>query len=103
MQPIRCQGGYAVPIKEGKMEIVAIHAPANDITSISRLKIVDNASGQVLPETQDTDKIVTEIKRIGNLEGNVSQMLPETIKVVNGVNITYAENMVPGSILVYVR
>ena len=41
MQPIRCEGGYAVPIKPGKMEIMAIQVPADNVADVSRLMIVD--------------------------------------------------------------
>jgi hypothetical protein len=103
MQPIRCQGGYAVPIKAGKMEIVGIQAPCEDIASMSRLRVVDNGSGEVLAETSYGNKIVAEGKRMTNVDGNITIPFPEPLKVTDGVNVTYAQNLVPGSILVYVR
>lgn len=103
MQPIRCQGGYAVPIKAGKMEIMAIQAPADDTASLSRLKVVDNGTETVLANTAEGDRIVTEAKRMTNSEGNITFFFPEPIKVMSGVNVTYADNMVPGSICIYVR
>lgn len=103
MQPIRCQGGYAVPIKAGKMEVVAISAPGDELSSISRLRVVDNSTEKVLAETDWGGRIVAEAKSIANSEGNITFVFPEPVKVMEGVNVTYADNLVPGSICVYVR
>ena len=103
MQPLRCQGGYAVPIRVGKVEIMGIHAPASALATASRLRVVDNGSYAILPDTQATDKVIAEMQRVISIEGNVTLMFPEPIKCLEGVNVTYATNLTPGSICVFVR
>lgn len=108
MYPILCPGGYGVPMKAGKMEIVAIVAAGSDASSSSRLTLLDYAAAGdkmgtfIKSKTKDYDQII-DIKRVAACEPNITFYPALPIKTRSGISVLRSSNMEPGSITVYVR
>jgi hypothetical protein len=109
MYPLTCAGGYAVPIRAGKFEIVQIKATIDDLSVDSRLRIIDDDGitssrwGRILADGTDQDTGICDLKGIADTVGDLSLDLIEPIKVRDGISISYATNLVPGNIFIYVR
>ncbi|UCE05512.1 MAG: hypothetical protein JSW07_18170 [bacterium] len=111
MYPLLCQGGYGMPIKAGKFEIIQIEAPGSDTNASSRLTLLDDTEveptddkwGQLVKTKTKVHHIIYDQKRVAACHANLSTELKEPIKVRNGLSVLNATNLVPGSIMVYAK
>jgi len=62
MYPIECPGRFFVPVKRGLFEIVGMEATVDDISSMSRVVIIDAESFDLKPETYDARKGIIDVK-----------------------------------------
>lgn len=110
MYPILCTGGYGVPLKAGKCEIIQITAAASDSVAAARLTIVDDRDltkedryGNLLEAKENQHSLVFDKKRVAACDANIDWHPAEPLRVRHGLSVVNAENLVPGSIMVYIR
>lgn len=109
MYPLTCHGGYPMPIRAGRFEIVQINATVDDLSVDSRLRLIDDGGitddkfGRILADGIDQDTGICDLKGIANTVGDLRIQFKEPIKVRDGISISYATNILPGSIFVYTR
>jgi len=111
MYPLTCRGGFPVPIKAGRFEIIGVRATVDTTSSDSRLRLIDDPNikegdqyGKILPDTYTgAGTQIVDIKGIGSCDANLEALFPEPMKLRHGVSITHADNLVTGSIALYVR
>lgn len=110
MQPILCSAGYGVPLKAGRLEIVQVIAPGSDTNSSSRLTLIDDGAledgdkfGNFVATKTSKHRLVFDKKRVAACHANIDEELAEPMKVIHGISVLNAENLVPGSIFVYIR
>jgi hypothetical protein len=102
MYPLLCPAGYGIPVRTGKLEIVKVTAACSDSTAAARLQLVDSARG--LPASKNKeDRILVDLKRVAVCDANIVFDCPEPIKVRSTVSPLLTTNLVPGSVMVYVR
>lgn len=108
MYPILCPGGYGVPMRAGKYEIVYITALTDTASSTARLTLLDDSNitsrygTTVGTKTKAHDQIV-DIKRLAVCETTLKWEPKESMKLRYGLSVLNATNLIPGSINVYVR
>ena len=106
MYPIKCAGGFSIPIKAGKFSVHGIVATVNDLTANSRIALVDdeNIKGQsqgfVLGSLDNVKYVIADFKGVASVDGTIGGMLPEPVKVRHGLS-AYFDNVVAGSVCVY--
>ncbi len=102
MYPLTCRAGFAVPIKDGKFEIVGLSAVANDTDELMRITLVDEGSFTVI---NDTNYIPAEKPYLADMQGTImlGTIFEEPIKVRNGANVVNVTNCVPGKTFLYIR
>jgi hypothetical protein len=100
-----CPAGYPFPMTrigvQTKIEVLGIRATVNDPTAASRITLVD-ATGQMKAD-EVTDITIVDCKGLANSDANLEVLFPEPLKTRNGVALTNCDNLVQGSILLYVR
>lgn len=102
MYPLLCPGGYGLPIKTGRFEIMKITAACSDSSAAARLQLIDSA--RQLPASKlKADKLLVDLKRVAACQPNIVFDCEEPIKVRDTISPIYSTNLVPGSIMVYVR
>jgi hypothetical protein len=102
MYPLLCPGGYGLPVKTGRFEIMKITAACSDSNAAARLQLID--SERKLPSSKITgDRMLVDLKRVAVCDANIIFDCPEPIKVRDTVSPLLSTNLVPGSIMVYVR
>lgn len=103
MYMLLCRGGYAVPIKPGKMELCGISATVLAPASTSELSLVDTDSG--IPEVASTEntEVLVHLKGTANVNGHLTEFFKEPITIRKGLSVAYADNILAGSIIAYVR
>jgi hypothetical protein len=116
MYPLTCVGGFNVPARAGKFEIVGFTIDINDPTLASHVAIIDDEGissdwecGRILDEVIEPP---TEVKGIlvhksastlaSNIGGYLEWFPPESVKTVHGISI-HVENVKQGSFCLYVR
>jgi len=107
MYPIQCYAGYSIPVKAGKFEVVGMTAVVTDITATSRFAIVDDENitgtqGFVLNSLTNKKRILADLQGIASSDGTLGIIFPEPMKTRNGLSV-YMENVVAGSLTVYIR
>ncbi len=109
MYPLTCVGGFAMPVKAGKMEVVGFMVTVDDKTADSRFAIVDDPAikssdnwGQLLSTLTNQKKILADYKGQGNVDTILGVLFDEPIKTRNGISI-FTDNVLAGSVCVYVR
>jgi len=102
MYPLLCPGGYGIPMKRGKFEIVKITAACNDSAAASRLQLCDSPRISPSSKTRD-EKLVVDLKRVEACNANIDFDCPEPIKIRNALSPLTLTNLVVGSVLVYVK
>lgn len=102
MYPILCPGGYGVPWKLGKFEIVHIEAPGSDTNASSRLTFLDDTEAMVTTKVSK-HRLIYDQKRVAACHANIGGELKEPIKIRNGLSLLNSTNLEPGHIFVYVR
>jgi len=111
MYPLTCRGGFPVPIKAGRFEVIGVRATVDTTTTDSRLRLIDDPNikegdqyGKILSDTYTgAGTQIVDIKGIGGSDANLEALFPEPMKLRHGVSITHADNLVTGSIALYVR
>ena len=108
MRPILCKGGFPVPVKSGKCEVIGICAPANNTAAASRLTLQDNdpyaSLGNALPtESTNLKNVVFDEKGVASVDGNIYHMFKEPLVFVNGICLVNNSNLLPGRTIVYTR
>lgn len=110
MYPAICYAGYPVPMPKKGNVIVAVRATIADTTKASRLTLLDDAAinkdssiGIIRASTWTGNTKIIDLKGVAGVHGELIADLEEPIKVRNAVSIVNADNLVAGSIFVYVR
>lgn len=107
MYHITCAGGYALPIKTGKFEVLGYSCPVNSTAAASQLTLVDADPYASAGASQVTDsaynRTVIEKQGIANVDGNLIEWFPEPIKVRYGLALAVATNLKVGKMMVYAR
>ncbi len=109
MYPITCKAGFSIPAKAGKFDVLGYSVRINDETADSEFALVDdsniiqgNDSGYVLGSLTNQKTIIAHVAGLANLDSVLAVMFPEPIKTRYGLSIL-ATNLLPGSIIVYMR
>ena len=104
MQPLRCSGGYALPIGKGKKEIYGVVATVSTTTSASRLALMDTDDYAIVSDTASKKKHIIDLKGLANADGVIGCMFPEPIKVNDGVSLdSNSTNLIAGRTFLYIR
>lgn len=103
MYMLLCKGGYAVPIKAGKVELCGISATVASSAAISELSLVDTDTGIPVPASTENTEVLVHLKGTANVDGHLTEFFKEPITVRKGLSVAYATNILPGSIIAYVR
>ena len=111
MYPLTCRGGFPMPVKAGRFEIVGVRATVNTTSSDSRLRLIDDPNikegdqyGKILSDTYTgAGTQIVDVKGLASTDANLEVLFPEPMKLRYGVSITHADNLVTGSIALYVR
>jgi hypothetical protein len=99
-----------MPVKVGKMEIWGMKATVKNTANDARVRIYDDRAvnpgdnfGRILPDTFDGTTEIFDVKGLGNGNGNLEQSFSEPIKIRNGLSVSISDNIVAGSLAVFVR
>ena len=103
MYIIECPGKFFLPIRRGQFEILGMTATVDDITAVSRVVLVDTDSFDVKTSTYDTKKGIIDVKGLPNQKGILEQMFPAPLKTMKGLAIVQSNNVVSGTIKVFIR
>lgn len=102
MYPLLCSGGYGVPMKRGKFEILKITAACSSSSAEARMQLCD--SRRVSPSSKTpAEHLICDLKRVAACDANIIFDCPEPIKIRNGLAPLILTNLVVGSIIVYIR
>ena len=110
MYPLQCAGGFFNPIKAGVFHVVGMSAIVDDVSSDSRVTLIDDVNlaknatfGEIRDSDYDVQKGVIDAQGIGNVHPTLD-FWPETpIKIRNGLSSVNTENIIAGTLKVYVR
>lgn len=114
MYPLQCYAGIPMPVKSGKFQIVGYKAAVETTTSASQLVLVDDEDiiptdkfGKLIGNVADINSgdkktVIVNKKGIASVDGMLEEFFPEPIKTRYGISV-HAENIVGGSLCVYVR
>lgn len=109
MYPIQCPGGFSVPAKAGKFEVLGFCVTVSDPTADSQFAIVDDSqikeswvTGRVLTSLDNQNGILSNVKGLANIDTILSYEFSEPVKTRYGISI-YGTNLLPGSVCVYRR
>ena len=118
MYPILCAGKYGVPLRAGKCVIHHITAACSDVSASSRLTLLDDETipvmispkganpgdrhGNLPDEKLKEHSMIFDMKRVAACAANIDCQLKEPVTVRRGISILNSDNLVPGSIMVYV-
>jgi len=111
MYPKTCPGGYLMPLMVGKFsKLLGFRATVKVTSAASRLVLIDDSDlatsdkfGRVLPPTHAGGTRLCDIKGIGNDDANLELIFPEPVQTRYGISAVDTENLVAGSISVYVQ
>ena len=110
MYPMECKGGFFVPIREGKFEVIGFQAVVSDTAAASQVTLIDDKEiavgakfGRILSDTYDVQTGFVDIKGLANTDGNLEQFFPSPLKLRRGVSAVKTSNVVPGTLKLYVR
>lgn len=102
---LQCAGGYANPVKDGKFNIMGVCATVKDTTAASRVTLVDNAQRACLASSyaaQQEPEII-DIKGVANVNGILQVCFDDPLVARKGLSCTNADNIVAGSLKVFVK
>ena len=104
MYPIQCHGGYSLPIKAGKFEVLGVQIPASSTAVATRITLRDSAASKVVTDAPESGSVIFDGQGIANGDGAISVMFAEPIKVRNGVTVDdNFSNGTAGKNCVYIR
>lgn len=110
--PLTCAAGYPNPMREGKFEVLQIRATVSNPSADTRVTIVDDPNikvgdrvGKMYANSfvQQSATRILDTKLTGDSGGDVDVVFAEPVKCHYGLSIVNADNIVPGSLCVYVR
>jgi len=109
MRPLTCHAGFPLPLYVGKVEVCGVSATVNDPTAVSRLTLIDDMDlprgtpvGRIL--TDDGQKVpFIDIKGLANADARLTEIFFEPVKMIYGVSVTNAQNLLGGKVMLYVR
>lgn len=103
MYPLHCTGGFAMPIRSGKFEVVGVGINLATIDSDYELSLWDTGTNAIV----DHEHPPTDARRIFHVNGTGAGpefiRFPESIKVRGGLSVGVATNIDPGELYIYVR
>lgn len=110
MYPITCAGGFNVPARGGKFEIVGFNAVPNDTTAAMEIAIIDDVtllSGATVGKIYANLDAPTERKNIivhkyVAAATEIEWVAPEPVKIRHGISLFF-DNVKQGSFCVYMR
>lgn len=114
MRPLVCAGGFNVPAKAGKFDILGFTAAVNDPSLDSELAIIDDVTldwksagvGRIIPDidspTEVKDILVHKKGDGSAYDASLEWFPPEPIKIRHGLSICFS-NIKQGSLCVYTR
>jgi hypothetical protein len=110
MYPLTCYAGFPMPLKEGKFHICGFSMAARDSSLAVEVVLVDDENikttddwGKMLDSATGNKKVLMHRKGIATYGVPIDSMfLTEPIKTRYGLSI-FAENVLGGSLCVYVR
>jgi hypothetical protein len=109
MYPLTCAAGFPMPLHAGKYEIYGMSATVDTIANDARVRLYDDRGitdtkfGRVLDEDFVGTVELVDVKGIGNGNGNLEKWFSEPIKTRNGISVSISDNIIAGSLSVYVR
>lgn len=112
MYVMQCVGGYAVPLKGGRYQVVGMRATVSTTTTASRVVLCDDSGitegakwGRFLDGTTPYNYTtnVVDTKGIANVDGYLEVLYPEPLQVRHGLSAVVTDNIIPGSLIVYIR
>ena len=103
MYPLHCTGGFAMPIRSGKFEIVGVGLNLGAVSTDYELSLWDTGVNAIV----DHENPPADARRIfhANGDGAGSEFIPfpESLKVRSGISVGVATNIDPGELYIYVR
>ncbi len=109
MYPLTCLGGFSMPVRAGKMEIVGYSVAAETAATAIELQVVDDVQiksddkfGRLLTSFDSNKTELFHKKGIAVYGVQIDTMFPEPIKTRHGISIR-TENVKAGSFCLYVR
>jgi hypothetical protein len=110
MYPLTCRGGFPMPIKAGRFEVIGFRATVKTTTSDSRVRIIDDPRivegdnwGYLLPASYTGKETpLADVKGMADIDSNLEVLFPEPVKTRWGISV-YADNIEAGSLELYVR
>jgi hypothetical protein len=102
MYHVTCAGGYALPIKTGRFEVLGYSCPVNDPTAVSQITLIDGDDFKPVTDSSENRTFV-EKKGVANVNGNLEAWFPEPIKLRKGITLAVATNLKVGKMMVYAR
>lgn len=109
MYPLTCVAGFPMPLHAGKYEIYGVSATVDSLAENARIRlyddrgITDSKHGRILEKDFVGTVELVDVKGIGNGNGNLEKWFAEPIKTRNGISASISDNIVAGSLSVYVR
>jgi hypothetical protein len=105
MYTLVCSAGYPNPVKRGKHSVCHVSAVVKDTTASARVTLVDNAEEQLFANDYIApgDTAVIDVKTVANSFGNIDWKPTEPIKLRNGLSAVNLDNIVSGTLKVFVR
>lgn len=100
---IECPGKFFLPIRRGKFEILGMQATVDDVTAVSRVVLIDSDSFDVKGSTFDVRKGIIDVKGLPNQKGVLEQIFPGSLKTIQGLTVVQSNNVVAGTIKVFIK
>lgn len=110
MYAVQCHAGFFVPVKAGRLEVFGFSGMVKDPTAPSRVTIIDDKT--IRPEatlgkiynSNYTDQFgIIDFKGVASETGMVEQIFPEPLKLRYGASAVASNNMIAGTLKLYVR
>lgn len=98
-----------MPLHAGKFEIYGVSATVYNLSNNARIRLYDDRGisdtkfGRILADNHIGTVELVDIKGIGNGNGNLEKWFAEPIKTRNGISVSISDNIIAGSLSVYVR
>ena len=105
MYPLTCAGGFNVPAKSGKFEIVGFNVSIDDPAADSYVAIIDGPGfiiGSIEPPTEQRGVLARVDADASATEGTLSWCPNEPVKTRYGTSLSFT-NIKQGSFCLYVR
>jgi len=103
MYPLHCTGGFAMPIRSGKFEIVGVGLNLDAVSTDYELSLWDTGVNAIV----DHDNPPADARRIFHANGDGAGpeffSFPEPIKVRSGISVGVMDNIEVGELYIYVR